>query len=88
MIENSADFLPLYMLLSAAFGFIVGDAFGDSTRHRKCLEQANDDLRDRLDETHACEEPLLQELKQQRGLIEDIHHYLLPVPKGSEKPTP
>jgi len=48
MIENSADFLPIYMLLSAAFGFLVGDAFGDSRRHRKCLEQINDDLEDRL----------------------------------------
>jgi DNA invertase Pin-like site-specific DNA recombinase len=30
MIENSADFIPIWMVLSAAFGFIVGDAFGDS----------------------------------------------------------
>ena len=88
MIENSADFLPIYMLLSAAFGFIIGDAVGDSTRHRKCLEQANDDLRDELEKARAFqEEPLLKELKQQRGLIDDIHHYLLPVTKGSEKTT-
>jgi len=87
MIENSADYLPIYMLLSAAFGFIVGDAFGDSSRHRKCLEQANEDLHDRLEKAHACEEPLLQEIKQQRGLLDDIHHYLLPVSKGSEKTT-
>ena len=87
MIENSADFLPIYMLFSAAFGFIVGDAFGDSTRHRKCLEQANDDLRDELEKARAFEEPLHQELKQQRGLLDDIHHYLLPVSKRSEKPA-
>jgi hypothetical protein len=49
MIENSADFLPIRMILSAAFGFIVGDAFGDSTRHRKCLQQINNDLRGELD---------------------------------------
>ena len=24
----------MWMLLSAAFGFFIGDAFGDSTRHR------------------------------------------------------
>jgi len=41
MIEDSANFLPIWMLLSAAFGFIIGDAFGDSRRHRKCLEHAN-----------------------------------------------
>lgn len=45
MIDSTADFLPIYMVLSAAFGFIVGDAFGDSRRHRKCLEEANHDLR-------------------------------------------
>jgi hypothetical protein len=87
MIENSADFLPIGMLLSAAFGFIVGDAFGDSTRHRKCLEQINDDLHDQLEKAHPNEEPILQELKQQRAMINEIHGYLLPVPKGSEKPA-
>ena len=47
MIENTADLLPIYMLLSAAFGFLAGDALGDSRRHRKCLEQINDDLEHR-----------------------------------------
>ena len=47
--ETAADFLPVWMLLSAAFGFIIGDAIGDSSRHRKCLEQANADLREQLD---------------------------------------
>ena len=73
------------MLLSAAFGFIVGDAFCDSTRHRKCLEQINDDLHDQLEKARPNEEPLLQELKQQRAMINEIHGYLLPVSKGSEK---
>ena len=88
MIDESAAVLPMWMLLSAAVGFMIGEAFGDSTRHRKCLEQNNEDLRDRLEKTGAHEEPLLQEIKQQRGLLDDIHHYLLPVPKGSEKLTP
>jgi hypothetical protein len=41
MTENPADFVPIWMILSAAFGFIIGEAFGDSSRHRKCLQQAN-----------------------------------------------
>ena len=77
MIENSADYLPIWMLMSAAVGFMIGDAFGDSTRHRKCLEQANEDLSDQLDKARASEEPLLQELI-------DIHSYLVPVSKGSK----
>jgi len=85
MIESTADFLPIWMLVSAAFGFIVGEAFGDSVRHRKCLQQANDDLRDQLDKAHAFEEPLHQELKRQRGIINDIHRQLRAVTKALEK---
>ena len=85
MIENSADFLPISMLLSAAFGFIIGDAFGDSRRHRKCLEQVNDDLRDELEKARANEKPLQRQLKQQRGIINDIHKKILAVSKGLEK---
>jgi hypothetical protein len=86
MTEDVA-FVALWMFMSAAFGFMIGDAFGDSTRHRRCLEEANDDLRDEVEKARANEEPLLQELKQQRGILDDIHRYLLPVPKGSEKTT-
>ncbi len=88
MIEHSADFLPLWMLIAAGFGFLVGEALGDCRRHRKCLEQATEDLRDQLAKTRTAEEPLLQELKQLRGLLNDVHAYLLPVSKGSaERPT-
>ena len=85
MIEQSADFIPIWMLLSAAFGFLIGDAFGDSTRHRKCLQQINDDLRDELEQAHANEEPLHRALKQQRGVINDIHKRVVAVTKGLEK---
>jgi hypothetical protein len=85
MIDESAAVLPLWMLLSAAFGFIIGDAFGDSTRHRKCLEQANDELRERLEEAAADSKPIQRALKEQRGVINDIHSRLLAVSKGLEK---
>ena len=85
MTENYADLIPLWMLLSAAFGFLAGDAFGDSTRHRKCLQEINEDLRDELEKARAFEEPLHQELKQQRGIINDIHKRLAAVTKALEK---
>ena len=85
MIEEAQDFIPIGMLLSAAFGFLIGDAFGDSTRHRKCLEQINDDLRDQVDKARAFEEPLLRELKQQRAVINDIHKRMTAVTKGLQK---
>ena len=83
--ESAADFLPIWMLLSAAFGFLIGDAFGDSTRHRKCLQQINDDLRDELDNARTAEQPLHREIKQQRGVLNDIHKKIAAVSKGLEK---
>jgi hypothetical protein len=38
MIAESTAFLPMWILLSAAFGFIASEAYGDSVRYRKCLE--------------------------------------------------
>lgn len=85
MIENSADFLPIWMLISAAFGFIVGEAFGDNRRHRKYLDDANDDLRDQLETARAFEEPLQDHLKRLRGTINDIHKQISAVTKALEK---
>jgi len=82
MIEETQDFMPIWMLLSAAFGFLLGEAFGDSTRHRKCLEQINDDLRDQVDK---AEEQVQRELKQQRAVINDIHKRMTAVTKGLQK---
>jgi hypothetical protein len=48
MIDESAAVLPLWMLLSAALCFMLGEALGGQARVRKYLEQANDDLRDQL----------------------------------------
>ena len=85
MIENSADFLPIWMVLSAAFGFLAGEALGDSRRHRKCLEEVNDDLRGEIEKARANEEPLHRELKSQRGVINDMHRRVVAVTKGLKK---
>ena len=87
MIEELQDFIPAWMLLSAAFGFIIGNAFGDQTRHRKCLEQTNEDLRDQLQNSQHCEETLQCALDQQRRVINDIHKRVIAVSKGLAKPT-
>jgi hypothetical protein len=71
MIAESTAFLPMWILLSAAFGFIASEAYGDSVRRRKCLEQANADLREQLEQTHDCIGPLGLELRWQRGVIHD-----------------
>jgi len=85
MTENPADFVPIWMILSAAFGFIIGDACGDYRRHRNCLQQANEELRERLQEATAESKPIERALREQRGVINDIHRRLLAVSKGLEK---
>jgi methylthioribose-1-phosphate isomerase len=87
MIEEAQAFIPAWMLLSAAFGFIVGETCGDHFRHRKCLEQANADLRDQLQNTQPCAPSLQSALDQQRRVINDIHKRVVAVQKGLEKPT-
>ena len=85
MTENPADFVPIWMILSAAFGFIVGEACGDNYRHRKCLQQTNQELHYRLQEAAAETKPIQRALKEQRGVINDIYNRLLAVSKGLEK---
>lgn len=82
---ESEAFLPLWMLISAAFGFLIGDVVGDSTRHRKCLQQVNDELRQHLEESAANAKPIQRALKEQRGIINDIHSRLVGVSKSLEK---
>jgi hypothetical protein len=85
MIEEAQAFIPIWMLLSAAFGFIVGEAYGDQARHRKCLEQANADLRDQLQTAHTCSPTMQIALDQQRKVINDIHKRIVAVTKSPEK---
>jgi hypothetical protein len=85
MIEESADFLPLWMLFSAIIGFTVGDVCGDYRRHSKCLQEENEELHDRLEAATADTKPITLALKEQRGVINDIHSRLLAVSKGLEK---
>jgi hypothetical protein len=85
MIDESTAFFPLWMVISAAFGFIVGEACGGQARLRKYLEQANADLRDQLQNNQPATPPLQRALDQQRHVINDIHKRVVAVSKGLEK---
>jgi len=77
--------VPIWMLLAVCFGFLFGELCGDYRRHKKCLQQENDDLRERLESAAAESQPIQRALKEQRGVINDIHRRLLAVSKGLEK---
>jgi len=87
MIDESAAVLPLWMLLSATFGFMIGEALGGQARVRKYLEQANDDLRDQLQQAQSGAPDLRRALGQQRRVINDIHKRIVAVTKGVQKPA-
>ena len=84
MIDKAAD-VSMWMLLAVCFGFLVGELCGDYRRHKKCLQRENDDLRERLEAAAAHSQPIQRALKEQRGVINDIHRRLLAVSKGLEK---
>ena len=84
MTENSAHFLQ-WMPLAAAFGFIIGEAYSDLRRHRKYFQQATRELRERLDQAVPSTDSIHRALKQQRGVINDIHRRLMAVSKSLEK---
>jgi hypothetical protein len=85
MIDDSSAFLPLWMLVSATFGFLIGEALGGQARVRKYLEQANEDLRDQLQQAQPNTPGLQHELTQQRRILNDLHKRIIAVTKGVEK---
>ena len=87
MIEQSADFIPIWMLLSAVFGLMIGEEYGDRNRHWEYLEQANADLRDQLQNSQARTPALQHAINRRRRVINYIHRRILAGTKGLEKPT-
>ena len=84
MIDKTAD-VSMWMLLAVALGFLIGELCGDYNRRRKCLRRENDELRDRLEIAAADSKPTQRALKEQRGVINDIHRRLVAVSRGLEK---
>jgi methylthioribose-1-phosphate isomerase len=87
MIDESGAVLPLWMLISATFGFMIGEALGGQARVRKYLEQANEDLHEQLQQIQPAAPNLQKTLDQQRRVINDIHKHVVAVTKGVQKPT-
>jgi hypothetical protein len=87
MIDESAAVLPLWMLMSATFGFMIGEALGGQARVRRYLEQANEDLRDQLQQAQPRTPNLQRELGQQRRILNDLHKRIIAVTKGVQKPA-
>jgi hypothetical protein len=81
-------FFPLWMLLFTGLGLMIGLALGDEVRRRKNAEEQVDQFRKNL--PPPCSKHLiwLRLLKEQRGVLNDIHKRIVTVSKGIEKPAP
>ena len=81
-------FFPLWMMLFASFGVVIGWALGDEVRRRKNAEERVDELREQL--RHPCPEPPIwpRLLNEQRSLLNDIHKRIVAVSKGPQQPAP
>jgi hypothetical protein len=78
-------FQTLDLLLALGLGLAIGWTGGDETRRRKSAEQQLLSLRDQLQLSHHDTQPLLRLLKQQRGILNDIHKRIITVTKGLQK---
>jgi hypothetical protein len=87
MIDNAAGYLPVWMLIAASFGLMIGWACGDETRRRMNAEQQLGDLRRQLQQATSEAPSLLRILKQQRGVLNDVHKRIVAVSKGLQKPA-
>jgi hypothetical protein len=88
MTEDASAYIPLWALIFTAFGLMLGWVLGDEVRRRMNAEEKVDELRDRL-ESAAPETPAQRrQLKEMRGILNDLHKMVLGVSKTLEKPTP
>jgi hypothetical protein len=79
------EHLLQWMPLAAAVGFILGEAYSDLRRHRKRYQDATDQLRETLKEAATFTDSIHRALRQQRGVINDIHKKMTAVTKTLPK---
>ena len=81
MIEHLLQWMPL----AAAVGFILGEAYSDLRRHRKRYQDATDQLCETLREAETFTDSIHRALKQQRGVINDIHKRVAALAEALER---
>lgn len=72
----------LWMLIFAAFGFMIGWALGDEVRRRRTAEEQVEQLRQQL---HYTITDQLHQLRQIRRVLNDAHRRIHAVSKSLEK---
>ena len=83
MTENTVAIL-LYMLMAAAFGFMVGWTCGEQVC-RQHAEERVDELTEELDLVRSA--PPGCRFKELRGVLNDAHKHIVAVSKALQKPA-
>ena len=86
MTENTVSIL-MFMLLAAAFAFMIGRVCGEQVCRRKNAEERVAELSDKLE--HACPGTPAQQrqLKELRGVLNDAHKHIVAVSKALKIPA-
>jgi hypothetical protein len=85
MTEEATAFIPLWALIFACFGFVIGWALGDEVRRRRNAEEKVDELRDRLESAAEAVPAQNRQLKEMRSVLNDAHRLIHAVSKSLEK---
>ena len=80
--------ISFYMFLSACLGFVIGWVCGEQVARRQNAEEMVEDLHQRLEEARSESLTPERQLKEIRGVLNDVHKHILVVSKGLRKPTP
>lgn len=82
MTESTA-FFPVWMLIMAAFGFIIGRALGSELSRRRCAEERIEELHEQLEQAPGPASE--RQLKEIRSVMNDAHKHIVAVTKALAK---
>jgi septal ring factor EnvC (AmiA/AmiB activator) len=85
--KDNTVWILLYMLLAAAFAYMVGWISGDQVSRRKSAEQQLAELTSYLPRIWSSTSDQQLELKQIRSVLNDAHKQIVAVSKGLKNPA-
>ena len=86
MTENTVAMM-LYMLMAAAFGFMVGWTCGEQVCRRQHAEERVEELTEQLDDIRSAYPKFDRQFKELRSVLNDTHKHILAVSKALQKTT-
>jgi hypothetical protein len=85
--KDNTVWILLYMLLAAAFAYMIGWISGDQVSRRKSAEQRLAELTSYLPRIWSKASDQQHELKQMRSVLNDAHKQIVAVSKGLKNPA-